>query len=372
MMGTAEATAQLPDPLRFAVAGIERLGGAVETEEPGGAPRDEPLALLPEGLRRELLLPEEVRLSAAPSGHATPESLVSCGLGSPLLSRLVADARAQTPVTAVRLALDAPRPAHAAALGDRAVIRNGLCEVMDVFPGEAVYVAASVAYTAEADDRHEGLVQVVVHAEDGVTPDRRLCALLDPAQAPSDAQSPLRPLPALPPAAAAAIPWILRRASGRVESALLPVRDAVQRRHARDHARVAEYFAALIDEAKRPRRKLSADAVATKLRHLQAERDTKLLDLQARFTLRVGLQPAALLCAVVPVVRVRLRARRRKGERELVTRLAAGAQVLDGWACDGCGGDTSRPALCDDQLHVLCERCAPVATGRPRCSRCRE
>lgn len=363
----------LPDPLLFSMEGIARHGGLVDLPGlpgPGlveGAPTGEgaPLALLPEGLRKDLGLPEEVRLCRAPEEG---EGCVPCGLGSPLLQRLVSDARAQAQVAAARLLADPPRVAQAAGLGERAVVRNGPCELLDVFPGEGVYVAASVAYAAEADDRHEGVVQVVVHAEDGAVPDGRFAAALDLAQA---SPAGLRALPAVPAGAEAALPWVLRRAPGMVEAALQPVREAVQRRHARDHARVAEYFAALIDEARRPRRRLDPAVVAAKLAHLRAERDVKLQDLQGRFTLRVSMEPAALLCVVVPVLRVRLRARRRKSERELITRLPAGAQALDAWSCDGCGWGVARPALCDDRMHLLCERCAPLATGRPRCPACR-
>jgi hypothetical protein len=70
------------------------------------------------------------------------------------------------------------------------------------------------------------------------------------------------------------------------------------------------------------------------------------------------------------VVHVRLRVRRRKGERELLLRLPAGAHGFDRLACEGCAGTTERPALCDEQLHILCETCVPQATGRPKCPAC--
>src|SRR5258707_459625 len=137
----------VPDPLAFTMEGIVRHGGLVDLggdgagqggsgrATPGGAGQggtpQAPLALLPEALRRDLGLPEEVRLTIA-AGAAAEAGLVSCGLGSPLLSRLVADARERPQVAAVKLMLDPPKPALAAGLGERAVVRNGLCEVIDV------------------------------------------------------------------------------------------------------------------------------------------------------------------------------------------------------------------------------------------------
>jgi hypothetical protein len=322
--------------------------------------------LLPRDLGQELGLAEETVISPEPDVPGT----VSCGLGTPLLTRLVAEARSRSPVTYVRLKHDPPRPGQAAALGERYVVRNGVVEVLDTFPGEATYVAGSVAYVAEADDRHEGVVRVVVHGPDGSAPDRGLVALLDLCR-PSVNLGEFLPLSAPPPGSAEAVPWIARRAELEVRESLSHVEEGLFRRHARDHARITEYFAALIAEARSPRRRVDPQATAAKVQHLWTERDTKLLDLRARFALRVQLSPAALLCAVVPVVRVRLRVRRRKEERELVVRLPAGAQALDRLACDGCDGVTARPALCDDKLHVLCEDCVPAIKGRPRCPACR-
>jgi hypothetical protein len=133
---------------------------------------------------------------------------------------------------------------------------------------------------------------------------------------------------------------------------------------------MAEYYAAMVAEARAPRRRVDAAAVEAKVKHLEAERDSRLRDLAERFTLRVHARLAAALWVAVPVVHVRLRVRRRKGERELALRLPAGAHGFDRLPCEGCASTTERPALCDERLHVLCETCVPQATGRPRCPAC--
>jgi hypothetical protein len=101
-----------------------------------------------------------------------------------------------------------------------------------------------------------------------------------------------------------------------------------------------------------------------------AERDARLRDVVLRYTARVEAAPVALVAARLPAVRVRVRARRRKAERELRVTLPAGAQALDLLGCDLCGASTARPALCDDRLHVACERCVPQAQGRFTCAAC--
>lgn len=97
----------------------------------------------------------------------------------------------------------------------------------------------------------------------------------------------------------------------------------------------------------------------------------QLRDLRARYTLRVRLEPVALVALSLRVVEVRLRLRRRKGERELALHIPPGARAPDALPCVACASTTRSPLLCDDALHILCETCAPDPAGRPRCPACR-
>lgn len=348
------------DPLAFSLTDLAQRGGLVDAAER--------LVLLPEEPAAALGLPEELRLTPE-RADAEAGGAISCALGSPLLQRLVGDARALSLITYAAprsAAVATPRPAQARALGERFVVRNGLCAVVESLHGESTYVSAHIAYVATADDRHDGLFQVVVHAADGAEPDEAVAQLLNPVvSAPR-----LGGVKDLSVDAAAALPFIARRAAQRLPALLQPLRDSAERRHRRDHARIADYYADLIREARSPRRRLEPAAVDAKVAHLLAERDAKLSDLPSRFALRVRLTAVALVCARLPVVRLVLQAQRRKLTRELYVRLPAGGHALDRLACDGCSGTTGRPALCDDRLHVLCEGCAPSAQGRPRCPAC--
>jgi hypothetical protein len=348
-------TGTVPDALAFTVRALARRGALLEA----GEAEEEVLALLPPELSRELGLAEEVRLSAVGEGDA-----VACGLGTPLLEAVVGEARREVPVAAARVREPAPKAGHARRLAERYVVRNGVAEVLEASAGEGTYLVAWLAYVADADERHEGVVTVAVHAQDGAVPDEGFLSACE-----VDSEGGLAPWPR-PVEVPGAERWLVRYAPEMVLRALRGVRAATARRHARDHERMAEYYAAMVAEARAPRRRVDAAAVEAKVRHLQAERDSKLRDLAERFTLRVHTRLAAALWAVAPVVHVRLRVRRRKGERELPLRLPAGAHGFDRLACEGCAGTTERPALCDEQLHILCETCVPQATGRPKCPAC--
>ncbi|MGD1068133.1 MAG: hypothetical protein ABR975_15095 [Vulcanimicrobiaceae bacterium] len=246
----------------------------------------------------------------------------------------------------------------------RFAVRNGLAEVGGITLGDAHYVLVTFAYVAEADERHEGLVRVVLEADSGDVPDDLFSRELDPR---SIALAPSRGalFDAAPMAA---------RIAGRVDAcarrAVARIAEKVARRFARDHARIAEYFGSLVAEARAPRRRQDATAIAAKVEHLLAERDAKLRDLTDRYALRVSVAPAAVVGVVAPSARVALTVHRRKAAREIVLRLPAGAESLDALACDGCDGATSRPAVCDEKLHVLCEACLKSVTGRPVCVAC--
>ncbi|HEX5752981.1 MAG TPA: zinc finger, RING-type domain-containing protein [Archangium sp.] len=348
-------TRAVPDPLAFAARALARRGALLEEEE-----GHEVLALLPPELSRELGLTEEVRLSAAGEGGT-----VACGLGTPLLEAVVGEARREVPVAGARLVREpAPRVGHARNLAGRYVIRNGVAEVLEAAGGEATYLVAWLAYVAEADERHEGVGVLGVYPRDGARPGEGFLATCD-----VEAEGALAPWPR-PAVEPGAEQWLARYAPEVEERVLRGVREATARRHARDRERMSEYYAAMVAEARAPRRRVDADAMEAKVRHLLAERDSKLRDLAERFTLRVHTRLAAALWVAAPVARVRVRVRRRKGERELVLRLPAGAHGFDWLPCEGCPGTTERPALCDERLHVLCETCVPLASGRPRCPAC--
>lgn len=343
------------DPLGFVVESLITRGALVE----GGAA--EALAVLPVDVARSLGIPEEVRLALDPA----TKGAVPCGFGAPLLEELTRAARATVPVAWVRLESRSPSPAQAMAAAGKFVLRNGLADVLDAVPGEAVYLAAHFALSAEADDRYETGLHLVTGVDDGGEPDAALAAALDP----------LRPSPALVLAAprplGGGLEHGLVRATHRAREALASFCATVARRRDRDRARIDEYFDGLVADARAPRRLVPEASIRAKVEHIEVERRQKLADLDPRFTVRATVKLSALVVATVPATRVRLRIRRRKAEAEITILVPADVRSPDRLACAGCARTTIRPVACDDRLHLLCETCAPSAQGRPRCAACR-
>ncbi|MFT3771855.1 MAG: SNF2-related protein [Minicystis sp.] len=354
--GLRGVSAEIPEPLGFVLAALEAEGALCERH----AEDARATAILPADVARRLALPEDATLAIEAGGRGE----VPCGLGSTLLETLVAEARARCPAASLRLDAEPPRPAHARALAGRFVLRNGLADVEQLTVGTARYASAYAAYTVESDDRREGLVRVVT-GEDGAEPDDAVASRLDPAW-PDAALLPAAPVSAV----AEATRWIAIRAGQAVRAAVAPLCADVARRQGRDHDRIADYFAALIAEARAPRRKVEPKALEAKVAHLVAERDKKLRDLGERYAVRITATLAAVVWAELPALNVAVKLRRRKLSRSIVLRVPAFAHAVDRLACEGCGAATAKPAACDERLHLLCEVCVPNAQGRFACPAC--
>jgi len=125
-----------------------------------------------------------------------------------------------------------------------------------------------------------------------------------------------------------------------------------------------------VSESPATRAKVDPEAIAAKVAHLAQERDSRLADLEHRYRARVSVRIASIVALHIPTALVSVHVRRRKREGPLFLRLPAGAKRFDRLPCAAGDGWLSSPVLCDDQLHTLCEWCAPDAGGGLRCGAC--
>ncbi|HET7505458.1 MAG TPA: hypothetical protein VFK02_30770, partial [Kofleriaceae bacterium] len=125
------------DPLGLVVDELSTRGALVERGDHGA------LAVLPPPLARSLDLPETLTLADAASDHA-----IHCGLGSPLLDRFVALARATVPVASLTSLAEPPRTVVAERLAARLVVRNGVADVLGAAHASATYLAGIFTWTA--------------------------------------------------------------------------------------------------------------------------------------------------------------------------------------------------------------------------------
>jgi hypothetical protein len=343
--------ADLPQITRFVARALEFQGGLVEAEG------DALLALLPKDLAGSLGLDEQVRLEASGAGGGIPY-----GLGTPLLEALVEKGRSSTPFALAEREAALPNDAVLHALAEKLPLRNAVSRILKIERAQDPYLACAFAWTVEADERHEGVVLGVVHPGDGARPADDFLSGWAP-EASRQASSGDFSLEQAPV-------WLSRLGRHLLVPTSASAVALTERRRVRDHGRIETYYAKLISEARHPRRKAEPAVIAAKVEHLLHERDQRLGDLEHRYAVRASARVAALLLLRSPVARITLEVRRRKMTRNLVFRVPAGVRGFDRLPCDACDGWAEEPLFCDDAMHVLCERCAPNAAGRPRCERC--
>ncbi len=346
----------IPDPLEFVGRALVARGALVEAPMPDGLE-----AILPDDLARDEGIGDAVVLVAR--ADPTRPGAIACGIGTAMLERHVARAREQCPRGDLRVR-GGVRAGHARSLAERFVVRNGKVEIRDVGPSSGIYALATVAWTVEADDRFEGLVDLAFDPVSGALVDPQFVSFV------ADMGEPDIPVALSPGLVEAAAGMIARRIPARLDAVIAPIAAQIERRAARDHARIVGYYEALAVEAAGARRRLEAAALAARIAQFARERDGKLAELGGRYTLRIAARLATMRWVDTDRARVAVRMVRRKSHRDLDLHLPPGAHQLDRLTCEGCDCSTAAPALCDEHLHVLCEACAPVAQGRLRCPAC--
>ncbi len=250
----------------------------------------------------------------------------------------------------LRLAREPLRPAQALAAVERFCLRNGIVEIGPLSLGTATYLVARFGFAVEADEHSEAEATVVV-GDDGGEPHDAFDAI-----GKLDSPEPLRgPTPSVD------IADLAERARGAVRRAAEPIVSGISRRHARAHAELIASAAARAPET------AEADLVL-----LAATRDAELEALRGRFTARVVCTRVSCSWVVLPAAAVSVTLRRRKSTRTITLRVPAGARLADKVCCEACRHVAiSKPAACDDRMHLLCEGCAPTAEGRIACPLCR-
>jgi hypothetical protein len=328
-------------------------------------------AILPSDLAQTLRLNEHVMLveGAARSGAAR------LAYGTELLERLVALACESVPVAFAWLQEPlASRPNVADVAMKRMTGLNCVLRLSDgaCIDGWAGYLALDYRYAANADERREGLVRVVINEESGA----HIAALSDIDRHGSlhyGIEGALPPLEAEVVLARAgkAAQWV-------VKSALTSFGASVVRRHMRDRGRLKSYYSGLAAEMQSQLERLRArggspeelSARSDKLAGLEPALERKLRDLGVRYVLRVELSPVAALRVAVAVRRASIKLVRKQTERSLVIEYNAVTRTIDPLACEACGASIYSFAACDRNLHLLCATCDAARPSTRSCPVC--
>jgi hypothetical protein len=269
-------------------------------------------------------------------------------------------------------------------------LQNAVYRVLGVTPAWTRYLVMLFRLTAFSDEKREGLIKLGFNLANGSTIDAFVDDLVSAAiEMTGTAGTP-------PPPAGLPLRWthaqlksrVARALPERIGAHLAPFLKGMQRRLERDLARVYDYFDGLRAESLRRLHKQLASAETERARErlrleaIAREYEAKVADLQQKYALRVDARWGQTLEIVMPVERVELLIRRRKGERKLMLDWNPLARRLDVPPCEYSYTQAAARVVCDERLHLIspaahapcancdkayCRACHPL-----QCPKCRQ
>jgi hypothetical protein len=375
--------------LREVVADLlERRGAAVETMGP-----HELAVLAPPEIRKSMGWPELARLAF---GAERSREAIAIGLEGDWLDRfatLLGD-EGRWSEREVRYADGVPAPGDPMQVLDRALdLPNAVWRFQGMTSTWTRCLILTFRYTAMSDDKREGLIWLGFNTGTGAIINDLLAQLrLTLSQMPDwHAPDEGTVLAAGRRWDAAAIGSRVRAPIDRqMRNEIEPFLRAMRRRLVRDRDRVHAYHDELYRACSKRLTALSAtegeraeadrQREKMRLRAIEREHRSKLDDLRRNYALRVTVEWVQALELYVPVQRLDVLIRRRKGERMIRLDWHPLVKVAESPLCEaGLGRDRVR-LVCDDKLHLtgpegqapcpscakaFCRACFPMAC--PRC-----
>lgn len=348
--------------LNFWLDYAEREGALVE------ARRDNALVLLPDALRDESELPEEVTVTASPD-VAREDGATLLIAGHPAVDRAAASVLADGDAGCAYLPWPASRPPTRSTLEARArelaPIEQGRIEAAS--EPIAAYLpllraGAMVSYAASLTLRFQEQEEAWVDARTGTVPSGRLLAV---AAGRSRLPRPDRPARALEAELSTAIPAVHaeleRRAGARQASLALHARRALEAELARADA----YYVAALESIERRRAKAPPDRIRlldAQAEATEAERARRRREIEDEHQPRHELRPFRLHLVHVPayVLAVDIRRGRQAFRCELAW--VPGAEEFAPVRCPACGANEPLTAT---RERLGCRACSgPGSSGR--------
>jgi hypothetical protein len=363
----------------FAADLFEREGALVDAIEPEGLE-----VLAPPHLQRAIGIPDLCRFGF---GATLPPGARRAGIEADWLERFagVLGERGRYSRRVLRPANPSLADAERV-LEHQVTLANATYRLRGVSEAWTRYLIFDFRYTAFSDEKREGLVRLGINLATGATLDGILERLLSRSDFEADDAS-LPESVHLPPLwhRQRVLDLLDRALRWRLASQVDAFASSLQRRLGRDEARLYDYHDRLFQDAwrrvaalpegeeKRRREQHRAEAIVR-------EYSARLDDLRHKYALRLTAQWMQTLEIAMPVQRLELLVRRRKGERVLHLDWNPLARRLESLPCEFSHAAEGARLVCDDALHLMrpaglaaCAGCAKPycrVCHRQRCPKC--
>lgn len=348
----------------FAASVLAEAGALVEPLDPEGLE-----ALLPAPVQQALQTPEWLRLGFA---AALPPGAQQVSLESDWLTRLggLLGERGRRATCVLPLVLP-PLPHPERLLEHGIILHNAVYRLAGGRPAWTRYRLLVCRYTAISDEKREGIIIFGVNLTTGSALDPFVDILLTAVI--EAASTPEATVPSdvdLPPdwTVARLHACLTRLLPTRVGAHLHPFISGMQRRLDRDLVQVFEYYSGLRQESWQRLQKPGVDAAREQLRLEAAEREyhAKVADLRQKYALRITVELSQALELIMPVQRLTLLVRRRKGERQIAMDWNPLARKLEPPPCEWSYTAEVTRLVCDEALHLVS---LPAYAPCPQCGK---
>ena len=363
----------------FVAEVLEGRGAAIEPREPDGLE-----VLAPAAVREAMGWPELVRLGF---GAELPDQAVRIGLEGDWLDRFgdLLGEQGRWAERQLAVAGNAPPEDPERLLADAIDLPNAVCRFRRVEATWTRCLVLTFRYTALSDEKQDGLVRLCINLGTGAVLDEMLTRLASVLAQDDDWHL---PEPAVRGAAGPTVHAALHPARldallrDRLHRELEPFLRGMHRRLARDGARVHAYHNGLLSAslqrlanlAGRDGERADADRRRESLRvkSVRKEYRAKLDDLRRNYALRVSAEWVQALELFVPVQRLEVMIRRRKGERLIRFDWHPAARWVEPPPCDWGLGLGRIRLVCDETLHLTepAGQAACAACGKAWCRAC--
>jgi hypothetical protein len=329
------------------------LGGAA-VEENGSSIE----ALIPENLRTMLHVPEHIRIFGDYGSTAGRSGQYVVSYGTPLLENMIREALEKVPLAACRLDFDYVKSGGFQRLLKEQVTFYGAVASIEAI-AEVIkdYFLVAFRYSARSDEQKEGLLTAAFQADTGdFVPD--MAEALDGAAC---GRAYFTPPESAPESLAGLATSVERTARRILRDQLEPFRQTMDRRLKRDIANLSEYYRSLDQEMRKSLEKpgLSENAQSdrqSKIDAIPSELASKTDDLLKKYSIKVGLQPAAVMQVRTPAKKIACSMAVGRRNRQFFLTYNPVTRCIDPPACSSCGKIISHIHF-NGELKPVCFEC---------------
>lgn len=341
----------------FACRFLENRGAVLERNEQGFE------ALMPEDLSMALGTTEHININTASDPDS--EGTYSINYGSSLLENMIDAACKDVPLLAYRLQFDyLKKEGFDRLVKEQFIFSKSAGKTENRAEINTAYIFLTCRYTAQSDEQKQGAVNLVFNLETGAHVPR-MAELLS---ASGINFIPLRKSVWKDGQLEMTMKCIKEQSKGVLMEELSPFHETMTRRFKRDAANLEEYYHALKKEMEKnlKRHRLSKELIKERLEKislLPGELERKKDDLFKKYSIRVSVEPCAVMLVNTPAVKVLYNVFIRRARKNVSLIYNPVTRALDPLVCQNCGKSIVNVYFCDN-LHLLCSRCSE------KCSLC--